>query len=243
MSDFLDRLATRAIGGGSILSPRLPSFFEPVANASGTAIVEAPTQMASAPKTRVGDDEPLHPHRPVEKRVSADTSTRPPPVSAVQAEAVLARSERVEIANPEVSAAIGNKREARGALEAPPLPSVGTQVSRDADMTVRERHIVHEQEIVRSVREEQLGTLLPPRAPIFATTEDASPPAASGQRPAATRTAERPQAPGEPVVHVSIGRLEVRAIASASTAAPRRQESPRSGSMDDYLRQRDGQGS
>ncbi|HET6554175.1 MAG TPA: hypothetical protein VFG49_11615, partial [Dyella sp.] len=41
----------------------------------------------------------------------------------------------------------------------------------------------------------------------------------------------------EPVVHVSIGRLEVRA-GPAPTAPARRQETPRHSAFDDYLRER-----
>lgn len=46
---------------------------------------------------------------------------------------------------------------------------------------------------------------------------------------------------GETVVHVSIGRIEVRAAPVASTPSRRREE-PRPTRLDDYLRQRNGKG-
>ena len=48
-------------------------------------------------------------------------------------------------------------------------------------------------------------------------------------------------AAAEPVVHVSIGRLEVRASPAAAPAPPRR-DMPAPRSLDDYLRQRGGKG-
>ena len=45
------------------------------------------------------------------------------------------------------------------------------------------------------------------------------------------------EAAGEPIVHVSIGRLEVRAMPAAAPPA-RRREAPQPSSLDDYLRQR-----
>ncbi|MEY2159914.1 hypothetical protein [Rhodanobacter sp. FW106-PBR-LB-2-11] len=49
-------------------------------------------------------------------------------------------------------------------------------------------------------------------------------------------------AASKPAVHVSIGRLEVRAAPPAS-APPRRRDGPQPGSLDDYLRQRGGKAS
>lgn len=244
VSDFLDRLAIRAIGGDSMLSPRLPSLFEPAVNAGGPAIAEAPGQVQSVQKEPAVEDAPLRLDRSGEKTAPVDIPARLSPRLSVQADVVLAREERVADANAQPPMIVGNKSETRGALETPRLPTIDRQVSRDVETVVRERHIIHVQEIVRPASEEPLGVLLPPRAPIFATAQaDVSRPGASGHRPATIRAAERQPVSGEPVVHVSIGRLEVRAAATTGVAAPKRQEGPRPGSMDDYLRQRGGQGS
>jgi hypothetical protein len=87
--------------------------------------------------------------------------------------------------------------------------------------------------------------LLPAPAPVFAATLTA--PARSGRTVAARAAAARDEgnaaaATTEPVVHVSIGRLEVRA-APVAAASPRRRESPQPSSLDDYLRQRGGKAS
>lgn len=83
------------------------------------------------------------------------------------------------------------------------------------------------------------GALLPPTIPLLQGFADAPPaslsPRISGARAASIERAR--QAAPETVVHVSIGRLEVRAAAGpAASARPR--QGPRPGSLDDYLRQR-----
>ncbi len=82
------------------------------------------------------------------------------------------------------------------------------------------------------------GMLLPPAQSVFRTPP--APITASGSRspighPA---TAMPPSGTHEPVVHVSIGRLEVRATPSPGKAVAHRQDAPRSSPLDDYLRQR-----
>jgi hypothetical protein len=42
--------------------------------------------------------------------------------------------------------------------------------------------------------------------------------------------------PHETVVHVTIGRIDVRAVAAPTAKSAPRQESPRRASLDDYLR-------
>jgi hypothetical protein len=83
------------------------------------------------------------------------------------------------------------------------------------------------------------GALLPASAPVFAAVRAApAPPGRSvAARVAAARAEGSAAAMSEPVVHVSIGRLEVRA-APAAAAPSRRREEPRPSSLDDYLRQR-----
>ncbi|HEY8682806.1 MAG TPA: hypothetical protein VIM06_06500, partial [Rhodanobacter sp.] len=84
------------------------------------------------------------------------------------------------------------------------------------------------------------GALLPASTPVFGTARVADAPGRSNQA-AAMRTLAAPTGPSnsssEPVVHVSIGRLEVRA-APASVTPPRRRDGPQPSSLDDYLRQR-----
>jgi hypothetical protein len=83
------------------------------------------------------------------------------------------------------------------------------------------------------------GALLPAPAPVFAATSALS--TRSGRtataRTATARAESIAAATSEPVVHVSIGRLEVRA-APVAAALPRRRDGPQPASLDDYLRQR-----
>ena len=48
MSDFIDRLAARAIGGEAALAPRLPSLFEPLQRAP----IMPPADVGEAPPDR-----------------------------------------------------------------------------------------------------------------------------------------------------------------------------------------------
>jgi hypothetical protein len=84
------------------------------------------------------------------------------------------------------------------------------------------------------------GALLPAPVPVFATTDAVATRSArtATVRPATARTESRAAATDEPLVHVSIGRLEVRAAPPAAPAPPRRRDGPRPSSLDDYLRQR-----
>lgn len=85
------------------------------------------------------------------------------------------------------------------------------------------------------------GALLPPTIPLLHGFPGAPPASVSPRTPGARAASiERArQAAAETVVHVSIGRLEVRAAAGpAASARPR--QGPQPGSLDDYLRQRGG---
>ena len=86
------------------------------------------------------------------------------------------------------------------------------------------------------------GGLLPAPGKVFAAPHALLEPARSGRT--ATPYAHNAQPGGrtgtigEPVVHVSIGRLEVRAAPAAGTLPARRSAGPQPASLDDYLRQR-----
>jgi hypothetical protein len=83
----------------------------------------------------------------------------------------------------------------------------------------------------------ETGVLLPPAKPVFMSTKNL------GDLPARAAEAMHSRSIGaagqsEPVVHVSIGRLEVRAAPNNATTPARRNDAPRPSSLDDYLRQR-----
>ena len=71
MSDFLDRLAARAIGGESMLAPRLPSLFEPL---QPTPIMPS----VEAGDTRAGDVDRTP------ETAATPATVRPPSARAVE---------------------------------------------------------------------------------------------------------------------------------------------------------------
>jgi hypothetical protein len=247
MSDFLDRLAARAIGSETALAPRLPSLFEPLQRAPIMSLADA----GEAPPPERREAAPAMHAVPVEAPTSAapaSTSARPAAARVAPIERVVATTSASAAASaaPHASApsTVGERAftpavdrpaapsvSARPAMPAPPLPVQPrqTRVAPDRPETAR--------------TPASNGALLPAPAPVFAAPRTA--PVRSERtvaaRAAAARTEGKADAASEPVVHVSIGRLEVRAAPVA--AAARRREGPQPGSLDDYLRQRGGKAS
>jgi hypothetical protein len=243
MSDFLDRLAARAIGSETALSPRLPSLFEPLQRApimSPADAGEVPSHhhdMASAaPAVPVAAPSPREPARAAgsvepgaARIVPVDRAASPAPARAAAnpPREPMPSSPRVPAPVPSVVV------EPSGTPVAPERQAVGSPL-----VQPRQVHVAPaRQETARTPAPG--GALLPAPASVFAATRTTS--AGSGRtvtaRAAAARTEGKAAAAVEPVVHVSIGRLEVRA-APAAAAPSRRREEPRPSSLDDYLRQR-----
>lgn len=249
MSDFLDRLAARAIGsesagGGSVLAPRLPSLFEP---------------LQRAPIMPLPDDGETSSwqHETVSAASVTPTTTPMRPPHAPTAAAV--NTSRVPAAAPEAKpaptparAAASPPRDAllpsaRTDVPVPPsivehsaVPPAPTEVLMPLPARPRETRIALEQPEPAAPPHPAQGALLPASTPVFGATRAGD---AAG-RPAhasALRTRAAPTGHGhaasEPVVHVSIGRIEVRA-APPSATPPRRRDGPQPSSLDDYLRQR-----
>lgn len=240
VSDFLDRVATRALGGESMLSPRLPSLFEP-AGRSGAAVAEESLQVQATPVQRVpGPSQPDT--RQTEGGATAQPSSatpvlRPPRETATQAEpgerVVIVDDARTFVAHNALHQSIAERESPSAAMHSTPMAAGELQL-------VRETHVLREPVTAIPAHEAPLGVLLPPGQPVFATRHEAQARHPSfASRSSTGRSAEAPSASHEPVVHVSIGRLEVRA-APTGVVAPRRQATPRSSALDDYLRQRDG---
>jgi len=243
VSDFLDRVATRAVGSESMLSPRLPSLFEPAGHA-GATVAEASFQVDDAiPGGRVS--EPMAPNARQQERRAAPVAAPPPalsPRSAHVASLQATPPERITVA-AEAQAVVSNQPSPRAPIDAPVPPRVAWRMERAAVgelQPVRETPVLRERVITEPARDEPLGVLLPPGQPVFATRHEPEARSANTpQQPATGSLADASRETREPVVHVSIGRLEVRA-AAAGAPAPRRQDSPRASALDDYLRQRGG---
>jgi hypothetical protein len=81
------------------------------------------------------------------------------------------------------------------------------------------------------------GSLLVPARSVFRTSSAPAGTGRTGFQAAHAGEAMRSGGSQEPVVHVSIGRLEVRATPAPGKVA-QRQDTPRPSALDDYLRQR-----
>lgn len=81
------------------------------------------------------------------------------------------------------------------------------------------------------------GSLLTPPQSVFRTPPAQTSTVAGRFHGAHAGQGAQPATSHEPVVHVSIGRLEVRATPAPAKVA-QRQDAPRPSPLDDYLRQR-----
>ena len=252
MSDFLARLAARATGSEASLAPRLPSLFEPSPHATILPTVDDDTAATARHATAPADDtppaaEPLHPPRTLPPmhddslrpaRAEQPATSMPPPIAApVLDRAMPATVRAAPPATPPVTASVATpaRMPAPEQAHAEPVMSPPVQPRQTGIAPPR----------VETVSPPS-GSLLPPPTPVFATprsepARDRSDHAAT-IRPRPTAAASRTPATGEPVIHVSIGRIEVRAAPAAATPTRRRDE-PRPASLDDYLRQRGGKAS
>ncbi|MHB1057962.1 MAG: hypothetical protein ACYC0F_08780 [Rhodanobacter sp.] len=248
MSDFLDRMAARAIGGETPLAPRLPSLFEPLQRAPVMPPVDegempargrdagatTPVAQTAAPSPR----SPAHARESMEPRAAriapAERPALPTPARAA-ADAPRAPVPPSPQAASPVRAIVADR------AIAPPTPE--RPVTAASPVSPRQSHVAPSRQKAVPMPAPS-GVLLPAPAPVFAAT--GAVPGRSERTVAARAAAARAEsraaaATGESVVHVSIGRLEVRA-APATAAPPRRREGPPPASLDDYLRQR-GKGS
>jgi hypothetical protein len=244
VNDFLDRVTAKAIGSETMLAPRLPSLFEPQAASIMPATVEmgaieeprstqvAPDVADAARRDPAREPEPLPSERRPDgatlKLAQSDTTQRS--VSriasqpAIETTLPLSHVETKEIAQPTTT-----DRTRRHVASREPVEPRASRVSlKSQTPSVIERP-------------PETGELLPPAKPVFASTYNL------GDLPARTAEAMHSRSIGaaghraeqsEPVVHVSIGRLEVRAAPNSQTTPARRNDAPRSSSLDDYLRQR-----
>ncbi|CAM5610463.1 putative protein OS=Rhodanobacter lindaniclasticus OX=75310 GN=B1991_13775 PE=4 SV=1 [Rhodanobacter lindaniclasticus] len=240
MSDFLDRLAARAIGSETMLAPRLPSLFEPLQRApllSSVDDVAAPSRRAAAPERHtVPVAEPLRPSQAV---------TPLPPASpcAASLECAAAPMQTVATAPAPPPASLPSPAVAatRVVEWAEVSPSRTSRPTEAAPVTPRQVRVAPEH--IETAPAPARGALVPDPAPVFAASRATAAPARytaaarHAQAAQIAQTASHHVAASEPIVHVSIGRLEVRA-APAAVPAPRRRDGPQPSSLDDYLRQR-----
>jgi hypothetical protein len=284
VSDFLSRLAERAIAPTPAVRPRLVSLFEPVAAANLPPLerhVEVDAPLRHAPERA--------PREPIRDSAESGTVVMPirsrPPSAQNDAGTIVEplsdeprRPQRADIARFAAPVAAESPAHAVEAGERPaPLhvaPLVGAAEQRPARPETRtfteethaekSRHLTHNADAPTSPR------LAPAPPPIIQTTAPtqrnesvmtratAIPPVASPRPSARAWSAERPTPqpvarPGQPTppveraeairvqpaltVHVTIGRVEIRAVPPPSSATVPRDVPTTSGlSLDEYLK-------
>lgn len=232
MSDFLTRLAQRSIGAAQLIAPRLPSMFapaeEPNNNASSMAnVIAAPrhTPLASLPmqsRTTAHTDSispdartAIHSHR----SPAPEPTSAPEPATRNDASQPRTATKSIPLVERAMQANI---------QAAPPLASADAPASiapLEAPATTRKPNAPAD-------APEPWQPLLPQRAAKSATPFSAAPDIhhdASAEANHAT--------PPAPTVHITIGRVEVKANVATPPAAPRpRVESKPALSLNDYLK-------
>lgn len=243
MSDFLDRVVARVVGGAPALTPRLPSLFEPSSRGPLLPLAEAAlTPDSAAPAARPNDDAAT-PGRALPR---AATPSLPAAPAAVHTSVAPLRIDPAASQPPAArTVETSGMLPVRRAPESPLSASKETPVSPRAPSAVEP---VTPKQLRAAPTVVAAKTPQPKPAEVLPAT--ASKPASRSRehapvQPAAVRTiaASRPAAISaptiapEPVVRVSIGRLEVRA-APASAPSSHRREAPQPSALETYLRQR-----
>ncbi len=242
MSDYLTRLVERSLGVGEVVSPRLRSLFEPQDAVAGPALVDEPIEVRDERLVPSPEHAPRSVREPTAPSPSAKESTPALPRRRTEPphEIVVERERPAEPGSPRVTVEPAvSEREALARAESP-VPTLHPQDDHGGErpspepprrrtVVVRERQPPPRSEpAARERRRDRVPTgpdevrlpsppaLQPPLVPAYA-------------------------APSEPpVVRVTIGRVDVRAVlppAPAERTAPRR--APRM-TLDEYLRQGDG---
>jgi hypothetical protein len=247
MSSFLDNLAARVLHPAAALRPRLAGLFEPPdGNSSSSAPLPADiaqTVVAPAPRNLMQDARPVaRQPAPIERQVIAQRTAAAPPVPPMASPPLPAHSqiepwptytslaqERQPSAAPrhttpadvEVSLARPDREVARPSSQ-PAMQQTNWHAAAPA---------VPSQPSERSPEPAIVPARRAPVEPIGAPAQ----PRPAAEPPAARVDATAPPAPA-PTIHVTIGRVEVRANlpAASQPAAPRRGSAI---SLDDYLQQ------
>jgi hypothetical protein len=213
VSGFLTRMAARAAGGPTGATPQVPARFAPASSSDGPAPPAGPDLRPSAGPADV------------QRRTRSDA-----PAAAV--------------GEPTSSARIERRPAASGQAADPPDPPGPTPVRRSAPVarpvagpasSAEEAGRSELPADTAAIAEPRLlAAVPPPAAPLVVALPVPEPRLASADSPAA---AESPRGPD--VVHVSIGRIDVRAPAPPATPpAPRqvRSAEPEPLALDAYLR-------
>jgi hypothetical protein len=246
VNDFLDRVTAKAIGNETMLAPRLPSLFEPQAASImpatfETNAIEEPGITQAAPDVadaarrdpamqRSPSPRELQPDRASLKQARSQPDAVQRPASRVETQPAIETTRRSsDVAVKKMAQPTTTERARRQTTPREPVEPRASRVSSE------------QQTPPVTVPLPETGVLLPPAKSVFASTKnlgDLPARAAEAMHSRSIAAVGHRAEKSEPVVHVSIGRLEVRAAANNATTPARRNDAPRPSSLDDYLRQR-----
>ena len=250
--DFLDSLIARNVAAAGTqeaapIQPRVASMFEPVSLES-IATFEEPARPSDATRAETVAA-PLEIHRPepiaIAEAVAAPKKPAAPPPAA-RARPLRAQNTPVPpVVHPEVhkvAPVAESPVMARIPAEvARPDPVSTPEIQREAEIFVRQTARTHTLLVERPLAARAGGSQAP--APILDPLNPRALPSAVTTRRAPKRIAnvgEPQRTPDVPEIHVTIGRVEVRAAAPAP--GPARRSAPPGMTIEDYLRKRQGGG-
>jgi len=218
MTGFLGRLAARIVGPAPMLGPRQPSMFEAARFADSVNDVADGRQAGAVAAAPIGD-------APTAAIAARKFNSRPPIGEAERVPDRRSRRGRPSTGEPPdaVSPVVPAAPTRRAAPAADEHPRIFPRTSAVVETEVNARRLA-----------EGDGTLRPGTLAVRAPLYPAQPNNASAPRVAGT--SGQSHASTEPVVHVSIGRVELRAQTPSKPI--RHHQSPPGTSLDDYLRQR-----
>lgn len=239
MKDFIDRVAARALGGESMLLPRLPSLFEPQ-RALSTGLPEEVSEVVAPTAHRaMSIDHPAATSRttPVSPvRTAVREAARAFPAVMPEQQPVVRHRGDNEPAS--VMPAVRDKVMASDESRLPsPRPVPASPERASQPLQVQRERLLEVLSVTEGRTAPEGGSLLAPAQSVFRTSPSTAGTTGTRLQPARAGQAMQSSVPHEPVVHVSIGRLEVRATPTPAKVA-HRQDAPRPSPLDDYLRQR-----
>lgn len=243
MSDFLDRVVARVVGADPALTPRLPSLFEPSSRAPLLPLAETVVaQDGAAPAVRPNDDAAMPgralPRDAVPPSLAASaavhTGVAPPRIDPAAGRPSAARAVETSALLPVRRASVPPMSVS---MEVPASPRAPSEAEPVAPKQLHAAPAVVATKMPQPKPAEISPAIMP--KPASRSRENAPVEPAAVRTIAAARSVavSVPATTAEPVVHVSIGRLEVRA-APAPAPSSRRREVPPPSALETYLRQR-----
>ena len=261
MSDFITNLAARSAGAAESIQPRVPGLFEPPA--VGSHLPAAPQfatteqERADQPDLRSEVRPPVIPQpvagTPADRRVAADHPRTPAgELTLSPAPPTTSQSPAPEALTQALKSAAPRPAELPPAPVLSPQPLVRQPLETPSAGPALQRISPSKQREPETVRKEPSADKEQPAQPAVSRKELPSPAAAQPVRPASTivepRVTPRTESPRpapppsparspEPVIQVTIGRIDVRATPETSPARKAHAAAPVTG-LDEYLRSR-----